>query len=308
MGIKNLFPLIRRYTPSAIKYKNITDYRNTTIAIDTNLMIYKMVYAIRKHGTDIKNKDIIVTHIHALLLKLNAFRRYDITPVFVFDNVMPSIKSKTMDARNKFRKDMKHRYDKATTEDEKKRYYYLKSSITYDEISECMELIKLFGYTIIIAPLEADPQLAYMSKTKIVDYVVTDDMDILLFGGINILKNFTIDKKKEIIEINSVIFKKMSKIDQKGLIDLGILLGCDYCSGKKGVGIVAGYKLVTKKKHIGVMKTIDGYSDTYRYFSHPTVKKNIIINKLNLDKNALQNLLYKLKFSDKYIYTMLQNK
>jgi hypothetical protein len=32
-------------------------------------MLYKMIYAIRKQGYDLKKGDKIVTHIHALLLK-----------------------------------------------------------------------------------------------------------------------------------------------------------------------------------------------------------------------------------------------
>jgi len=34
----------------------------------------------------------------------------------------------------------------------------------------------------IIAPYEADAQLAYLAKKKIIDIVITEDSDLILFG------------------------------------------------------------------------------------------------------------------------------
>lgn len=36
---------------------------------------------------------------------------------------------------------------------------------------------------VIVAPFEADPQLAYLSKIDYVDAIVTEDSDIIVFGG-----------------------------------------------------------------------------------------------------------------------------
>jgi len=38
------------------------------------------------------------------------------------------------------------------------------------------------GIDIIVAPYEADAQLAYLNRTKIADYVITEDSDLVLFG------------------------------------------------------------------------------------------------------------------------------
>ena len=35
----------------------------------------------------------------------------------------------------------------------------------------------------VIAPYEADSQLAYLNKTEIVDFIITEDSDLLLFGA-----------------------------------------------------------------------------------------------------------------------------
>jgi exonuclease-1 len=38
------------------------------------------------------------------------------------------------------------------------------------------------GIDVIVAPYEADAQLAYLNRTKIADYVITEDSDLVLFG------------------------------------------------------------------------------------------------------------------------------
>lgn len=38
------------------------------------------------------------------------------------------------------------------------------------------------GIDVIVAPYEADAQLAYLNRTRIADYVITEDSDLVLFG------------------------------------------------------------------------------------------------------------------------------
>jgi flap endonuclease-1 len=305
--------IIKRYAPNAIISTTIDKYKHKTIAIDANLMIYKMVFAIRLNGYDIKNGDIIVTHLHALLLKIKGFIKYDITPIFVFDSIAPNIKENTLKRRQIFQNVMQLKYYNAVTQDEKKKYYFMKSDITYQEIKDCTNLIKLFGYTIILAPEEADSQLAELVKNNKVDYVVTDDMDILIFGGNKILKNFTIASKKKIQEIDLDIFKKEANLTQDSLVDLAILLGCDYCPSIKGIGTIGAYKLIQK---YGDVKTIlqkediklsYDYNPAREYFKNaPIIKsENIKINKLKIDKSGLIEFLKQFGYENDYMNKLL---
>ena len=112
MGIKNLIKIIDKYSPKAIKQTKIDKYNNKVLAIDFSLMLYKMVYAIRMNGYDIKNGNKIITHIHALLLKIKGFLRHKMTPVFVFDGIAPKIKKETLKKRSAFQKVMQIKYYK----------------------------------------------------------------------------------------------------------------------------------------------------------------------------------------------------
>ncbi|ARF09617.1 FLAP-like endonuclease XPG [Indivirus ILV1] len=309
MGIRNLIKVIQKYAPTAIKNTKIDKYKNKILAIDANLLIYKMIYAIRKQGYDLKNDDIITTHIHSLMLKIKGFIKYGITPVFVFDGIAPNIKEETLKKRSEFQKIMQLKYYKAVTQDEKKKYYFMKSEITYNEITDCMNLIELFGYTIINAPEEADSQLADLIIKNKVNYIVTDDMDILTFGGTKIIKNFSIDKKKFMQEINLNKFKKLADLTQNQIIDISIILGCDYIPGFKGIGPVKSYNLIKKYDIIdNVLKKEKlniyyDYTKAQKYFKNPPVidSQNIKINRLNINKQGLKEFLEKFKYKKEYI-------
>jgi flap endonuclease-1 len=317
MGIKNLMILIKKYAPDSIKQVSINNYKNKTIGIDANLMLYKMVYAIRKNGYDIINKsettgiDTKITHIHATLLKLYAFRKYNITPLFVFDGIPPVFKKQTLETRYQFRKYMQQKYTQAITQDEKKKYYYLNSDITLDEINDMKSLIKIFGYTYIDAPEEADSQLAYLSKKRKIDAIATDDVDILVFGGSNVLKNFSVAKNKKFIEINLKTLLKSLKITHIQLIDISILIGCDYCKSFKGIGPITAYKYILKYGSIdniikqGIIKSTIKYNHIRDYFLYPIAKN---INNQHNNKKMLVNLNNLIKLLKKYNYNNEQIK
>ena len=310
MGIKNLIKIIEKYSPNAIKKTNIDKYNNKILAIDFSLMLYKMIYGIRKNGYDLKNGNIITTHIHSLLLKMKGFIRHNIIPVFVLDGIPPKIKEETLKKRSEFQKVMQIKYYKAVTQDEKKKYYFMASKITYEEIQDCIQLIQLFGYTVINSLEESDPQLADLILKNKVDYVVTDDMDILVFGGTKIIKNFTINKKKFMQEINLNKFLKDSKLSQNQLIDIAIMNGCDYCPSFKGIGPIKSYNFIKKyntlEKTIKTEKLTLPYSidKAKDYFKNAPVidSNNIKINKLNIDKEGLKVFFEKFGYDKDYIY------
>ena len=45
----------------------------------------------------------------------------------------------------------------------------------------------------IVSPYEADAQLAYLSRTNYVDYIVTEDSDLIAFGAKRILYKLNTD-------------------------------------------------------------------------------------------------------------------
>lgn len=290
MGIKNMMTIVKRYAPSSLKYTTINNYKNKILGIDANLMIYKMIFAIRRNGYDIMKGKIKVTHIHALIDKLVAFRKYNITPIFVFDGKHPTFKQQTMDKRKEHQKTMKKKYTQAKTKENKKKYYYMKTGITEQELNDCKKLISSFGYMWLKASGEADSQLAYMSKQKMVDAIVSDDMDILIFGGTVLLKNFSVSTNKQIQEIKLKQLLKGLKMTQTQLIHVGMILGCDYCDNLKGIGPIKAVSLIKE----GGKPEMKNSELVFNYFQKPPVIKQLpIYHKTNksIDYISLKKFL-----------------
>lgn len=237
MGIKGFYSFIKKYVPNAIKIINIKDLKNLTLSVDANMMIYKNVMAIRKNGYDIYNNNKKITHIHSMKLKLNGFKKYNINPIFVFDGCAGEEKSEVIKKRKNMYIKMKKIYEKTKN----KNIYYRIEDITNEEINECKEVIKSYGYTVIDSKEEADSQCP-----KISDYIISDDGDIILHGGNYLLKNFSVNEKKNFLIISRHEILKKLNFTQEQLITFGILLGCDYCnktiSPKKALKIVTEYK------------------------------------------------------------------
>lgn len=233
MGIKNLMKLVNQ--TNAIKKTKITNYKNKTVGIDTNLLLYKQVYAIRKNGHDILDKNNNkITHIHTMKQKLDAFKKYNITPIFVFDGLQPKLKQDTITKRELLAK----------------KYYRFNFKITTTEINDVKQLINSYNYQIIQQNEEADITLARLAKTHKIDYVISDDMDIILFGApyVILLKDFTVNTKLFITEINTRKLLDNLIITRRELIDIGIMLGCDYCDSAKNIGPVKAYDIIINNK------------------------------------------------------------
>ena len=313
MGIKNLIKVINKFAPNAIQYKTINDYKNKTLGIDANLMIYKIVYAIRKNGYDLKNNGIIVTHIHGMLQKLVSFKKNNIKAIFVFDGIPPKLKEDTMKNRKKIKMALSLKYERAQSQDEKKRYYYHKSGIKSEEIFEVMELIKMFGYPIIESEIEADITLAELSKQNKLDAIVTDDMDILVFGGNTILKNFSIAEKKKFQEISLQKLLKDATLTHGELVDLSILIGCDYCPKAENVGPVKAYKLIKENKSLsnilkkGLAWLPPDYKKAQQFFKTRDKQVNSFKYKeKSVDKDSLLLFMKERYFKEKYINGLIK--
>ncbi|AYV84873.1 MAG: FLAP-like endonuclease XPG [Hyperionvirus sp.] len=268
-------------------------------------MLYKLIYGIRGRGYDIMNGDIVVTHIHALLMKFVGFRRFGIVPVFVFDGGQPEIKFDALELRKENKEKLVEKYRDSKSEKGKRIYFYIKSDITGSEIDQCRELIDIFGFPNFDAKEEADGQLAQLYKRRVVDYIASDDMDILLFGGGILLKNFTVASTKKIQEINLREILRLAKISQQQLIEIGILLGTDYCdntrsSPTKAFGLIEQYHDLHHIPFIG--KKCD---QAVQYFNDPPVKKITEISVGKLNKKKLIDFLKRYNFKEKYIKKIL---
>ena len=105
----------------------------------------------------------------------------------------------------------------------------------------------------IVAPYEADSQMAYMERRGIIDGILTEDSDLLVFGAKRLITK--LDKSGDCIEINRSHFAACREISLVGWSDadfrrMAMLSGCDYLASIGNMGLKTAYRMLRKHKTV----------------------------------------------------------
>ncbi|KAF9128570.1 DNA repair protein rad2 [Mortierella sp. 14UC] len=115
--------------------------------------------------------------------------------------------------------------------------------LTESMIAETQMLLKLFGIPYIVAPMEAEAQCADLQLRGVVEGILTEDSDVFLFGGVRVFKNVFREEKYVECYLMSDIERDLG-VGRDRLVSLAYLLGSDYTTGVKGVGLVTAMEIL----------------------------------------------------------------
>jgi flap endonuclease-1 len=240
MGVKGLFTIITTHANKSIETRHMSEYRGTTQALDASLILYKYCLARIMTSNDNTIGGRNNCHLDTCLHKTSTMLKYGIMPMWIFDGKSPEIKLHTVNKRRKVREDAQGKLaDPNISEEDKLKYLKLATSLTKSNINDVKKLLDLLGITYIESTEEADAQCAELNINNVVDGVISEDWDLLLFGCEKLLKNFF--NKTKVVEINVKILLQELNINLEQLIDLSALLGNDYCPGLIGMKPVDTY-------------------------------------------------------------------
>tara|TARA_B100001121_G_C18700175_1_gene627156 strand:- start:10687 stop:11658 length:972 start_codon:yes stop_codon:yes gene_type:complete len=302
MGIKNLLKFLSNYE-GILKEINDDNFNKQKVAIDISIILYKVIIAIRNTGADLTNKKgEIVSHILGLFNKTIYLLKKNIIPIYVFDGKAPDLKSKVIQERKEIKKKAWEKLESLTNEKDKIKYFKRTVSISWKQLEECKELLKLMGIPFVEAPEEADSQCAWLVKNGFASGVLTEDMDILTFGSKRIYRNLGSFNKKT-LEINLDDILEKIELDYTQFIELCILFGCDYCDRIKDISPEDLYNTYIKFKNINEtfnhlkqlnynIPEIDNIDIIKEYFINPPVLNDI--ESLELYKPDIEKLENKL--------------
>lgn len=149
--------------------------------------------------------------------------------------------------------------------------------VTPEMARQLIDELKKAKVDYVVAPFEADSQLAYLEKLGIIDGVLSEDSDLLVFGVKCLVTK--LDQYGDCIEINRKDFTACREVSLVGWSDaefrwMAILSGCDYLPGIDKMGLKTAYRLVRKHKTVdrviravqfdGKIKVPAGYLDAFR--------------------------------------------
>lgn len=120
-------------------------------------------------------------------------------------------------------------------------------NITHDMALEFIKECRKRNIDCIVAPYEADGQLAFLSINDIAQYIITEDSDLVLFGCKRIIFKFSYGGgvMVEADKLHLVMGCRPEKFSFEKFRRMCILSGCDYLKSLNGVGLAKAKKFFT---------------------------------------------------------------
>ncbi|KAK5284401.1 Rad2 nuclease [Exophiala xenobiotica] len=299
MGIKGLLPLLK----SIQKPCTLKKFTGQTIGVDAYGWLHRGVLgcafalALGKPTT---------IHIDFVLSRVRMLLDFGVTPYLIFDGDNLPSKAGTNAARRKRREESKtlglelHRAGKTSQAQQE-----LQKSVDVTPLMarHLIEELKKLNVQYIVAPYEADAQLVYLEQKGIIDGILSEDSDLLVFGAKRLLTK--LNQYGELVEIERADFPLCKDISLAGWTDtmfmrLAILSGCDYLPNIEKLGLKTAYGYVRKYKDVekilrmiqfeGKLVVPNGYLDGFQQaeltFLHhrvfcPVTQKMVFLNELS---------------------------
>jgi flap endonuclease-1 len=300
---------------SGILVKHETTIKENTgimVSIDAFNIIYQFLSSIRgENGDPLKDSSgNITSHLSGIFYRTATLLQNNIKPVYSFDGKPYHLKNETLKERKAIKDKNIAELNMAIKNNDTEKIKTLSSRINYiteDIVSESKKLLDLMGVPWVQAPTEGEAQASYMSKTGIVDSVVSQDYDCLLFGAKRVLRNFTLYGRRRIsgtgkfINITPEIIDLQENLENTGitqnqLIDIGILVGTDFNPGIRGIGAKTGLSLIKKYGTIEEVlkikgKEVENLDEIREFFLNPPVAECSEIKFRLPDRNGIIDYL-----------------
>ncbi|KFU94894.1 Exonuclease 1 [Chaetura pelagica] len=254
MGIQGLLQFIKE----AAEPTHVKKYKGQTVAVDTYCWLHKGAYACAEKLARGEPTDLYVAFCMKLVDMLLSF---GIKPILVFDGCTLPSKKEVEKARREKRQANLLKGKQLLREgrlSEARECFGRSVNVTHVMAHEVIKAARARAVDCIVAPYEADAQLAYLNKTGMVQAIITEDSDLLAFGCKKVF--LKIDKFGNGLEIDQA---RLGNCKQLGNVFteekfryMCILSGCDYLASIHGIGLAKACKLLKLANNPDIIKVI----------------------------------------------------
>ncbi|NXI49330.1 EXO1 Exonuclease, partial [Chloroceryle aenea] len=254
MGIQGLLQFIKE----AAEPTHVKKYKGQAVAVDTYCWLHKGAYACAEKLARGEPTDVYVAFCMKLVDMLLSF---GIKPILVFDGCTLPSKKEVEKARREKRQANLLKGKQLLQEgklSEARECFGRSVNVTHVMAHDVIKAARARGVDCLVAPYEADAQLAYLNKTDMVQAIITEDSDLLAFGCKKVF--LKIDKFGNGLEIDQA---RLGNCKQLGNVFteekfryMCILSGCDYLPSIHGIGLAKACKLLKLANNPDIIKII----------------------------------------------------
>ncbi|XP_021571103.1 exonuclease 1 isoform X2 [Carlito syrichta] len=254
MGIHGLLQFIKE----ASEPIHVRKYKGQVVAVDTYCWLHKGAIACAEKLAKGEPSD---RYVGFCMKFVNMLLSHGIKPILVFDGcTLPSKKEVERSRRERRQASLLKgkqllREGKVT---EARECFTRSINITHAMAHKVIKAARSQGVDCLVAPYEADAQLAYLNKAGIVQAVITEDSDLLAFGCKKvILKMDHFGNGLEIDQARLGMCKQLGDVfTEEKFRYMCILSGCDYLSSLRGIGLAKACKVLRLANNPDIVKVI----------------------------------------------------
>lgn len=254
MGVTGLLPNLKEIQ----KPTKLEKYKGKTLAVDTYGWLHRgLVSCAQELCQDVPTRK----YINSVMKKIDMLRHFGVEPYLVFDGAYLPTKADTAKERRLKREEAKAKADALVRLGNKKlawKEFMKAAGVTPQMAKSIMLELDIRKVKYVVAPYEADPQMVYLEKCGIVDGILSEDSDLLIFGCNRLITK--LDDYGNCVEICREDFglvksiPQLSSYTQEHLRLVAILSGCDYTKGIAGIGLKTAFTLV--RRHSSIEKIL----------------------------------------------------
>lgn len=246
MGIQGLLPQLKPIQNPV----SLRRYEGEVLAIDGYAWLHRAACSCAYELAMGKPTD---KYLQFFIKRFSLLKTFKVEPYLVFDGDAIPVKKSTESKRRDKRKENKAIAERLWACGEKKNAmdYFQKCVDITPEMAKCIICYcKLNGIRYIVAPFEADSQMVYLEQKNIVQGIISEDSDLLVFGCRRLITK--LNDYGECLEICRDNFIKLPKkfplgsLTNEEIITMVCLSGCDYTNGIPKVGLITAMKLVRR--------------------------------------------------------------
>uniref|UniRef100_A0AAX7V6Q3 Exonuclease 1 n=1 Tax=Astatotilapia calliptera TaxID=8154 RepID=A0AAX7V6Q3_ASTCA len=254
MGISGLLQFIK----DAAEPVNVKKYKGQTVAVDTYCWLHKGAFSCAEKLAKGEPTDQYVWYCMKFVDMLLTF---SVKPILVFDGRNLPSKQEVEKARRERRETNLQKGRQLLREgklSEARECFNRCVNITPAMAHNLIKAARARGVDCVVAPYEADAQLAYLSKSGLAQAVITEDSDLLAFGCKKVI--LKMDKQGNGLEIDQSNLGRCRSLGnvftEEKFRYMCILSGCDYLASLHGIGLGKACKLLQLAKDPDILRVI----------------------------------------------------
>eukprot|EP00291_Cryptomonas_curvata_P018871 CAMPEP_0172170294 /NCGR_PEP_ID=MMETSP1050-20130122/11183_1 /TAXON_ID=233186 /ORGANISM="Cryptomonas curvata, Strain CCAP979/52" /LENGTH=317 /DNA_ID=CAMNT_0012841451 /DNA_START=141 /DNA_END=1090 /DNA_ORIENTATION=+ len=220
--------------------KHVSVYKGMKVAVDTYGWLHRGAYSCSLELCTGAPTDKYITY---CIDRVKLLLHHGVTPVMIFDGADLPSKKGTETNRKSSREEFKAKGLQALRSDNRAaamEYFQRAVDITPRMAHRLIKALRKIKVECIVAPHEADAQLAYLNLKGYVQAVISEDSDIVAFGADTVM--FKMDREGHGREYRRKLLGACDKLRLAGweherFLQMCIFAGCDYLKSLNGLGI-----------------------------------------------------------------------